>query len=338
MGINLVALATGYLLCMSDHWIGVAPTLGVLVGLNLLLLWAHWREAPPPHPILRVLPEIPRSRTDPSAPRLVTDSTPVPTHRPPLRILIVEDNQINQLVLRQMLEKLGHFIEGASNGAEAVSILAEQTFDLVLMDLQMPEMDGHRATRLIRQREKAVGGRVPIIAVTANSQPGERERCLASGMDEFITKPVAQADLLECIDRVLPHQHPACTCPALSRPAWWPAIDEMGLDQESIGRLIQTFLDTIPPRLAVLRQGVELRDADQVASAAHAIKGSLSVFGPSESVRLAEQLEILGLENRMDQAPPCLAALGQQMHLLLESMRQALEDLPKWMETKSGSC
>lgn len=122
---------------------------------------------------------------------------------PPLHILLVEDNSINQLVARRLLEKAGHLVTVAANGREALHCLAERPFDLVLMDVQMPEMDGLEATALIRQQEQGSDRRLPILAFTAHALTGERERCLQAGMDGYITKPVQPPLLFRAMAEVL---------------------------------------------------------------------------------------------------------------------------------------
>jgi two-component system sensor histidine kinase/response regulator len=134
-------------------------------------------------------------------------STPAPRRgpsserrpEPPLRILLVEDNTVNQKVALLMLQKGGHIVELAENGQKALDATARQRFDLVLMDVQMPEMDGLEATSRIRKRESVSGGHIPIIAMTAHAMAKDKERCLASGMDAYITKPVRSGDLVEAI-------------------------------------------------------------------------------------------------------------------------------------------
>ncbi|MCK6551721.1 response regulator [Myxococcota bacterium] len=120
--------------------------------------------------------------------------------RAPRRVLVVEDNAVNQLVLTKMLEKLGHAFEVVPNGRVAVERLTSATFDVVLMDLQMPVLDGYSATVHIRAIERP-GARTPIIAVTASTTPGDRERCLACGMDDYLSKPLELATLGRTLDR-----------------------------------------------------------------------------------------------------------------------------------------
>jgi len=117
------------------------------------------------------------------------------------RILLAEDNVVNQRLALRVLEKAGHFVVVANNGREALSALQKQMFDLVLMDVQMPDMDGFETTKAIRKSELGKGMHVPIIAMTAHAMTGDRERCLASGMDDYISKPIRSADLLGLIEK-----------------------------------------------------------------------------------------------------------------------------------------
>jgi CheY-like chemotaxis protein len=129
--------------------------------------------------------------------------TPGETMMTPLRILLVEDNPVNQMVAQRMLEKAGHRVVVAENGRQALNRLSIEPVDLVLMDLQMPEMDGLEATRTIRSQEAGTNRRLPILAVTADAVGGDRERCLAAGMDAYLTKPVQSTALLQAINDVI---------------------------------------------------------------------------------------------------------------------------------------
>ncbi|MFH1136564.1 MAG: response regulator [Pseudomonadota bacterium] len=120
-----------------------------------------------------------------------------------LHILVAEDNQVNQLLARRLLEKRGHSIEVADNGLEVLKALEKESFDLVLMDIQMPEMDGLAASRAIREREARQGGHVPIVAMTAFAMRGDREMCLAAGMDAYLAKPISSQMLYQTIAAVV---------------------------------------------------------------------------------------------------------------------------------------
>jgi signal transduction histidine kinase/DNA-binding response OmpR family regulator len=125
-------------------------------------------------------------------------------HRTRLRILLAEDNRVNQMLAVHILQKRGHTVEAVENGRQAIEALGKQPFDLILMDLQMPELGGVEATMLIREREKSTGGHIPIIAVTANAMVGDRERCLEAGMDDYVSKPIQLKELFAAIERAHP--------------------------------------------------------------------------------------------------------------------------------------
>jgi CheY-like chemotaxis protein len=118
-----------------------------------------------------------------------------------LKILLVEDNVVNQKLAAKMLENRGHHVHIASNGQKAIDALTRECYDLVLMDIQMPEMDGLEATGRIREREKQEGSHIPIVAMTAHAMKGDKERCLAAGMDDYLSKPIIASDLFDMIDR-----------------------------------------------------------------------------------------------------------------------------------------
>jgi len=120
----------------------------------------------------------------------------------PLQILLAEDNILNQRLAVRLLEQAGHTVTIVANGRKALDALGKHTFDLVLMDVQMPEMDGFETTAIIRKRESAEGGHMPIVAMTAYAMKGDRERCLDAGMDDYVSKPIRSAELFEVIDRV----------------------------------------------------------------------------------------------------------------------------------------
>jgi CheY-like chemotaxis protein len=131
----------------------------------------------------------------------------------PLKILLAEDNVVNQRLASRLLEKRGHSVALAATGGEALARLKDETFDVILMDVQMPDMDGLETTAIIREREKTSGTRTPIIALTAHTMKGDRERCLAVGMDSYITKPVEPNDLIATVEAVAAQRTAAAAQP-----------------------------------------------------------------------------------------------------------------------------
>jgi two-component system, sensor histidine kinase and response regulator len=151
------------------------------------------------HSLLRILQKAPEQKPVP----LVTRHTLRETQNQ-ARILLAEDNTVNQTLAVRLLEKRGYAVSVARDGQAAIAALEKDTFDLVLMDIQMPGMDGFEATSAIRKKEKQVGGHVPIIAMTAHALKGDQERCLAAGMDDYISKPIRTTELFAAIERMLP--------------------------------------------------------------------------------------------------------------------------------------
>jgi CheY-like chemotaxis protein len=128
--------------------------------------------------------------------------SPADKHQPPLRILVAEDNMVNQKLTMRLLEKRGHTVVVVKTGKEAVAVWKRQPFDVILMDVQMPEMDGFEATSIIREVERVTGGHTPIIALTAHAMTGDRQRCLTAGMDGYISKPIHVETVFEVIASV----------------------------------------------------------------------------------------------------------------------------------------
>ncbi|QDU21319.1 hybrid sensor histidine kinase/response regulator [Urbifossiella limnaea] len=230
--------------------------------------------------------------------------------RRPLRVLLAEDNAVNQKLAVRLLEKRGHRVVVVGNGREALAALQRERFDAVLMDVQMPEMDGFAATAAIRAQEREAGGHLPVIAMTAHAMKGDREHCLAEGMDRYVTKPLRPEDLFAALegladagggaDRALP---PAS---AVSRAA---ALKRTGEDEELLRELAGLCIDEAPKLMAAIRGAVPRRDGAGLQLSAHALKGAVATFGADETAAAAQRLEEMGRAGRWDGIDAALAAL-----------------------------
>ncbi len=246
-----------------------------------------------------------------------------------LRILLAEDDPVHQELGLCLLRNRGHTVVLAGNGAEALDALARQPIDLVLMDVQMPVMDGLEAAARIRTMDANGGRHLPIIAMTAYAMTGDRERSLAAGMDDYLSKPMEASELFAVIAKWAPPA--ALPLPATSLPS--PAepgldrdviLDRIGGSEALLGRLVSLFFKNSPPRLAALRDAIAAGDTKAVEFGAHALKGSLAVFGADAATAAALRLETLGrdgdltsaaqaddvLETAMARVRPAIAALA----------------------------
>lgn len=257
------------------------------------------------------------------------------------RILVADDNETNQLVAVQILGRLGYHAEVAANGAEAVEAFRTLPFDLILMDCQMPVMDGYEATRAIREAERVTGHHMPIIAATANAMKGDREKCLAAGMDDYLRKPVKMEELRITLERWLaPKPAESAAFPAARRARATSHRKEKGkpmdlLDPEVFGQLKQAdggtggfllalmdkFLEEAPKRLAGLSVAVDRGDKEALAKAAHSLKGSSATLGARELSGMCAGLEECGKAGRMTEAGQRLSAIQQEF----SRVKQALD-------------
>jgi two-component system, sensor histidine kinase and response regulator len=216
-----------------------------------------------------------------------------------LRILLAEDNPVNQKLAVGILTKRGHSVRVAQDGREAVEAAEREPFDLVLMDVHMPEMGGFEATGMIRQRERIHGGHLPIVALTARAMTGDRERCLEAGMDDYLTKPVKVRALLGIIDRLVPQSAPVAA--EAEDPAGSPFEDRVlherfDGDLELLRVVAGTFLESTPPLLIEMRQAVAAASPASITRIAHRLRGSLANFGADEAVQAASRLEKMGAD------------------------------------------
>ncbi len=238
-----------------------------------------------------------------------------------LRILLAEDNLVNQKVAVRLLEKRGHRVEVAGNGRQALEALERGRFDAILMDVQMPEMDGFEATAAIRAREQAGGEHTPIIAMTAHALKGDRERCLEAGMDHYITKPLRRRDLFAVLESVLPSTEgvaPPCF-------DFREALNRIDDDEELLKELAALFLEDCPRRMSAIRQAITRRDAPGLQEAVHTLKGSVSNFGAPDAVEAARDLEKLARGQSWEE----MEAVWNRLEKAINQMEPALTGLTR---------
>ena len=209
---------------------------------------------------------------------------------PPLRVLLAEDNAVNRQVVTKLLEKRGHLVIAATNGREALAVLEHETIDLILMDVQMPDIDGLEAIRMIRQKEKMSGRHVPIISVTAHAMKGDRENCIAAGADDYVPKPVKPADLFRamklcCANRevILPMEQQSVNASEI--------LERCQEDRALLAEIVGLFDSGSQTLLRDLAVGIEQSDAVKLARTAHSLKGSIANFTKGPAYRAVEKLE-----------------------------------------------
>ena len=255
--------------------------------------------------------------------RTVARAQPARRH---LRVLVAEDNAVNRALAVRTLEKRGHRVETAVNGRVAIEKIenAKRPFDVVLMDVQMPDIDGLAATVTIRQRERLAGTHVPIIALTAHAMSGDRERCLAAGMDSYLTKPVRPADLVEAVEGV-------AVPPRASRPADAfqqsdpididRLLERVAGDRKLVRELITIFRADAPGLMRRITRARTKQDAESLSHAAHALKGALGAIGAGPALHAAAQLEEAARNGELADAERLVATLSAEMSRLDKKLK-----------------
>jgi CheY-like chemotaxis protein/HPt (histidine-containing phosphotransfer) domain-containing protein len=274
------------------------------------------------------------------APLVATRTLREQKDRSRTRILIAEDNAVNQKVAVMMLERLGYQADVAANGLEAVEALFSRIpYAAVLMDVQMPEMDGYEATAQIRERESELGHHTPIIAMTANAMQGDREKALEAGMDDYVSKPVKPEELDAVLERWIPQPDAEASAPeeqidsaatpgrggggGVTDPldqSVLAGLRELG-DQELLAKLAELFLEDVPPQLEVLREAIEGGDASSVERVGHTLKGSCGNMGALRMGTLCAELEEIGHSGELERGP----VLFERLEAEFGRVRPALE-------------
>jgi CheY-like chemotaxis protein/HPt (histidine-containing phosphotransfer) domain-containing protein len=238
------------------------------------------------------------------------------------KVLLAEDNIVNQRVAMGLLARRGHEVTLAENGRQALDVLQREAFDVVLMDVQMPEMDGLDATAEIRRREAGGGRHVRIVAMTAHAMNGDRERCLSAGMDGYLSKPVNPAMLYAVVEEALP------AVPSQLEPAKAVTLDEralqerLGGDVRLFGEVINAFLDDCPAKLAEIRQAIERRDMDAVRAGAHALKGAAGNLSAPALFAAAAALERVAAEQRLDALDAAWRQMAAEATTVMDALRR----------------
>ncbi len=259
-----------------------------------------------------------------------------------LRILLAEDNVVNRALAAGILQKRGHVLVHAANGSEAVDAAASGAFDVILMDVQMPEMDGLEATRRIREWEAPLGRHTPIVAMTAHAMAGDRERCLDAGMDDYLSKPLQRAELLALLERIsagpiqVEASPPLCLLPpapaaplpllAASSLATPPThsraklLDQLDGDEALLQRLIALFQENTPQLLEDIRGSIARRDSPELARSAHALLSSLGAFGAEGAHRLTQELEAQGRSQNHEHTDRTFASLERETSAIFAAL------------------
>jgi CheY-like chemotaxis protein len=244
------------------------------------------------------------------------------SHVTPLRILLAEDGLVNQKVAVSLLEQRGHTVSVANNGQEALDALDQESFDVVLMDLQMPVMDGFEATALIRQRQEGSGLHTPIIAMTAHAMKGDRERCLAAGMDEYIAKPIRAKDLYAIVEGIVagargspsPGRGIADEAETIDRDR---VLEQTGGSIETLKELVELFAAECPKLMKKMRDAITNNAPSELQRTAHTLKGSIQIFGVKRPAAAALRLETMGQGRDLTGAEEAWSALEKEIEWLM---------------------
>ena len=252
---------------------------------------------------------------------------PVERATSPCRVLLAEDNPVNQRVAVHLLSRRGHQVVVANNGREAIAALEREAFDVVLMDVQMPEMGGFEATAAIRARERRQGGHVRIVAMTAHALKGDRERCLAAGMDGYLSKPIDRLELFEAVEfteGASPAAHPDLSAAVVFDHD--QARQRMGGDDHVLSDVVRVFVEDCPRLLQQLDRAVQTRDAQALTTSAHELKGVAANLAAGRVTEIAKSLELIGRAGTTEGAATHLSLLRSETHALTAALHQWLTE------------
>ncbi len=251
-----------------------------------------------------------------------------------LRILLAEDNQINQQVAIRLLNKLGHEVQVVENGQLALDALQKSEFDVVLMDVQMPVLDGFKAVAAIREKERSTGQHQLVIAMTAHAMSGDRNRCLDAGMDDYVGKPISATAVSEALSRVIEGSPAALDAVSQNSVDYLEssldpspidfeaALAKFDGDRDFLNELFDIFLQTTPEMVASLKSAVEKRDLRAAGKAAHLIKGSVSNFCAEPAYAAALRLEQICRNGTLDEFVSAHQVVAHEIHRLINALKK----------------
>lgn len=250
---------------------------------------------------------------------------------PRLKVLLAEDNLVNQKLAARMLERRGHYVTVVPNGKAALEALDREKFDLILMDLEMPEMNGLEATRAIREKERQTGGHIPIIAMTAHAMKNHMERCLQAGMDGYLSKPMRGEELYEKIERVtagVERRDPTLVVAedfmqTVDREA---LMERLGGDGSLLKEIVDLFVQDCSRLLADMKEAVGQRDAERLEMAAHSLKGSVGNFGAPQAVATLAEVEALARRWDLFAASEALKKAEQELQRVKEGLAELVQE------------
>ncbi|MBW1700630.1 MAG: response regulator [Deltaproteobacteria bacterium] len=255
-------------------------------------------------------------------------------HYPSLRILVAEDTPFNQKFISRLLERWGHQAFVVNNGQMAVKAFLREKYDLVLMDIQMPDMDGFEATAEIRKLEKKTGRHTPIIALTAHAMKGDRERCLEAGMDEYVSKPISPDALQASINSLMSNQTNDVAAPesinkkppSFNKDALLKAFEH---DVNFFKEIVDMFVNDYPPMITSIQDALKEKDADKLKRTAHALRGMSRNFQAESAARTALGLEKMGRQGKFDGADQACDLLAQELSGLKKILLDMVEEAEK---------
>ncbi len=243
----------------------------------------------------------------------------------PIKILLVEDNLVNQRLAVKLLQKAGHQVQTANNGKMACEMVEQHSFDIILMDVQMPEMDGFEATARLRARPHQP--RLPIIAMTAHAMVGDRERCLAAGMDDYLSKPLTFEGMSAAINRWIGQNMPQPHVQEIE-PVDFSALQKLTDDDaEFLQELVELFLTDVPLRLESLRVAIAAASALEIRSEAHGLKGSCGNLAAKGMQKLMADMESLAVKNELTTIPNLMRAAETEFVRVQEFFQKVIEGL-----------